>query len=165
MWDPLLSPSGPAGVTTVITGTHLQHLSSVLGWFLWELTINIGGCAGNCGVGCAPTRATHEDREFMIGMLGALSVTLFLTFFGHILLIICSSFTHHLLIICSLSAQLGSFPAGAIEDIPADVLRQGTKWDVDGTKVNNFFQKITSRRKCNTIPRFAPSPQAIRRCV
>jgi N-acyl-D-aspartate/D-glutamate deacylase len=66
MWDPLLSPSGPAGVTTVITG--------------------------NCGVGCAPTRATEADREFMIGMLGA------------------------------------------IEDIPAEVLRQGTKWDVDGEK-------------------------------
>ena len=63
-WDPLLSPSGCAGVTTVIMG--------------------------NCGVGCAPTRKTEADREFMIGMLGA------------------------------------------IEDIPAEVLRQGTKWEVEG---------------------------------
>ena len=47
--DPLLSPSGPAGVTTVVTG--------------------------NCGVGCAPTRATEADREFMIGMLGAIEVS------------------------------------------------------------------------------------------
>ena len=44
MWDPLMSPSGPAGVTTVI--------------------------AGNCGVGVAPTRATREDRDFMLKCLG-----------------------------------------------------------------------------------------------
>ena len=46
MWDPLLAPSGPAGVTTVVTG--------------------------NCGVGLAPTRPTPEDREYMISTLGAI---------------------------------------------------------------------------------------------
>lgn len=70
MWDPLLSPSGPAGVTTVITG--------------------------NCGVGCAPTRATEADREFMISTLGA------------------------------------------IEDIPAEVLREGTQWNVGGKEWESF---------------------------
>ena len=29
-------------------------------------------CAGNCGVGIAPTRATEADREYMIGMLAAI---------------------------------------------------------------------------------------------
>lgn len=42
MWDPLLAPSGPGGVTTVVMG--------------------------NCGVGAAPTR--KEGREFMMNILG-----------------------------------------------------------------------------------------------
>lgn len=41
-WDPLLTPSGPGGVTTVVMG--------------------------NCGVGAAPTR--REGREFMMNILG-----------------------------------------------------------------------------------------------
>jgi N-acyl-D-aspartate/D-glutamate deacylase len=76
MWDPLLSPSGSAGVTTVV--------------------------AGNCGVGCAPTRATEEDREFMISTLGA------------------------------------------IEDIPADVLRQGTQWEVGGKAWESFPEYLAA---------------------
>jgi N-acyl-D-amino-acid deacylase len=41
MWDPLLTPSGPSGVTTVVMG--------------------------NCGVGAAPAR--REGREFMMNIL------------------------------------------------------------------------------------------------
>jgi len=43
MWDPLLSPSGPSGVTTVVVG--------------------------NCGVGAAPCR--KNGRDFMISTLSA----------------------------------------------------------------------------------------------
>lgn len=43
MWDPLLSPSGPGGVTTVVMGS--------------------------CGVGAAPTK--KEGRDFMISTLSA----------------------------------------------------------------------------------------------
>lgn len=95
--DPLLSPSGPAGVTTVITG--------------------------NCGVGCAPTRATEADREFMIGMLGAIEVSLTVNRFAK-----------------TDSSSAANVPPALnylhviAQDIPAEVLRQGTKWDVDGEK-------------------------------
>ena len=70
-------------------------------------------CAGNCGVGIAPTRATEADREYMIGMLAA------------------------------------------IEDIPAETLREGIAWEVDGKPWESFPEYLEVLSHLSTVADFA----------